>query len=253
MKFEDHFSKLALEYSLYRPQYPDNLYEYLAGISPQTNLAWDCGTGNGQAASQLAKYFQMVYATDASTDQIALAVGHPRVEYRVESAETVSLESSSVDLVTVAVAVHWFNLEVFYRQVKRVLKPEGVLAVWTYHLPQIEPAIDRVINTYTYTVLGDYWPDRIIRYVDKKYETLPFPFVEFKPPDFEMRTEWDLNRFAGYLSSWSAVNGYITRNGRHPVEKIWENLKSTWGKEDIVRQLRWELYFRLGRNSDFDM
>lgn len=251
-KFEDHFSKLAIEYSLYRPKYPDGLFKYLADVVPDTHLAWDCGTGNGQAAIQLANHFQRVHATDASPHQIARAAGHPRVEFRVETAENVSLESSSVDLVTVAVAVHWFDLDRFYREVERVLKPGGVLAVWTYHLPRIEPVIDRVIETYAWSVLGEYWPDRI-RYVDEKYKTLPFPLQEFKPPHFEMCSEWDLNRFVGYISSWSAVNGYIERHRSHPVEEIWEDLKSAWMKEDVVRELRWELYFRMGRNGDAEL
>jgi SAM-dependent methyltransferase len=198
---------------------------------------------------QLADHFQRVYATDASHEQIARAERHPRVEFKVESAENVSLESNSVDLVTVAVAVHWFNLNEFYQEVKRVLKPAGVLAVWTYHLPLIEPAIDRVLHTYTSSILGEYWPERI-RYVDEKYETLPFPFQEFKPPYFEIHAEWDLNRLSGYISSWSAVNRYIERHGSHPVEIIWDELKSVWGQEDSKRELRWELYFRLGRKSD---
>jgi ubiquinone/menaquinone biosynthesis C-methylase UbiE len=252
MEFEDHFSRLALEYSLHRPQYPDALFEYLASVVPATNLAWDCGTGNGQAALQLAKFFRKVYATDASPDQIAQAVAHPKVEYRVQSAEKVTLESDVIDLVTVAIAVHWFNLDQFYQEVKRVLKPGGVLAVWTYHLPQIELAIDRIIDTYYRSVLGEYWPERI-RYLEEKYETLPFPFQEFMPPNFEMRAQWDLNRLVGFLSSWSAVKRYIDRNGVHPMEEIWEQLNIAWGKEDLIREVRWKLYIRLGRKGDFEM
>ncbi len=249
MKFEDHFSRLAREYSIYRPQYPEALFKFLAGVAPETGLAWDCGTGNGQAALQLAEHFQRVYATDASSKQIEQAAAYPGVEFKVESADNVSLESNSVDLVTVAVAVHWFNLAEFYREVNRVLKPAGVLAVWTYHLPQIEPAIDQVIYTYYRSVLGKYWPERI-RYVDEKYETLPFPYQEFKPPPFEMHAVWDLNRLVGFLSSWSAVNGYQEKHGSHPLEAIWKDLRSAWGKEHVKREVRWELYMRSGRKVD---
>ena len=130
--FEDHFSKQSRQYAQYRPRYPDEIYAYLASIAPGRSLAWDCGTGNGQAAVGLAEYFDKVYATDASAEQIALAYNHDKVDYHVEPAEHVSLSASSTDLVTVAVAVHWFNFEEFYREVKRVLRPKGILAVWTY-------------------------------------------------------------------------------------------------------------------------
>ena len=126
--FEDHFSKQAETYAQYRPQYPDEIYAYLASVSPGLSLAWDCGTGNGQAAVGLAKHFDQVYATDASAEQISRAYQNEKVDYHVEPAEHVSLHDSSTDLVTVAVAIHWFNFDEFYREVKRVLKPNGVIA-----------------------------------------------------------------------------------------------------------------------------
>lgn len=248
MKFEDHFSELAQEYSQYRPQYPESLYEFLAEAAPAQKLAWDCGTGNGQAAVQLTRHFERVYATDASTEQIAQALKHPQVDFKVEPAENVSLANSSVDLVTVAVAVHWFELDAFYSEVRRVLKSAGVLAVWTYHLPQIETAIDKIIWTYCRDVLGEYWPERI-RYVDEKYQTLPFPFQEFMPPQMEICAEWDLKQMVGYLSSWSAVSRYLERHRSHPMDLIMDSLKSAWGEEASRREVRWELYFRLGRKG----
>ena len=173
--FQDYFSKQASEYARYRPHYPGELFDYLASISPGRQLAWDCGTGNGQAALELVKRFSRVVATDASGDQLAQAVAHERIDYRIERAEDVSLEDHSVDLVTVAVAVHWFDLEQFYQAVRRVAAPNGVLAVWTYHLPLIEPGIDRVLAHYYQDVLAGYWPGQM-RYLDQCYQTLPFPF-----------------------------------------------------------------------------
>lgn len=140
MNFEDHFSELAQAYARYRPSYPSALFSYLASVAPGREFAWDCGTGNGQAALALAEHFDRVVATDASAAQIAHAFAHERVDYRVERAEAVSLGDGSTDLITVAIAVHWFDLEAFYREVRRVLKAKGILAVWTYHLPMIEPS-----------------------------------------------------------------------------------------------------------------
>src|SRR5512142_92857 len=158
--FEDHFSSYARDYARYRPQYPPELFAYLASISPGRHLAWDCGTGNGQAAWELAKHFDRVYATDASADQIAQALPHERIEYRVERAENVSLADASVDLVTVAIAVHWFDLELFYQVVRRVARPGGLLAVWMYHVPVIDPAIDPILEHYYTDILTGYWPER---------------------------------------------------------------------------------------------
>src|SRR5215212_3897227 len=173
--FEDHFSNQSAQYALHRPQYPDEIYAYLASIVPGHSLAWDCGTGNGQAAIGLAKYFDKVHATDASAEQISRAYPHAKVDYRVEPAEHVSLNASSTDLVTVAVAVHWFDFEEFYREVKRVLKPEGILAVWTYYLTEISPEIDQLVFKYYSEIVKDFWPERI-RYLDERYQTIPFPF-----------------------------------------------------------------------------
>ena len=159
--FEDHFSKQSQLYAQYRPQYPAQIYTYLASLTPGHSLAWDCGTGNGQAAVGLAEYFERVYATYASADQISRAHASERVEYHVEPAEHVSLESASVDLVTVAVAVHWFSFDEFYSEVRRVLKPGGILAAWTYSFTEISPAIDALVRKYYYDVLKGYWPERI--------------------------------------------------------------------------------------------
>jgi ubiquinone/menaquinone biosynthesis C-methylase UbiE len=156
MKFEDHFSQLAATYLKYRPGYPPLLFEYLTGMCKNHNQAWDCGTGNGQAALELTKYFNNVLATDASKDQIEYAPHHPKITYRVEPAEKVSLLDSSTDLVTVAVAVHWFNFENFYAEVKRVLKPVGIIAVWGYHLFLISPGIDKILKKYYSEILKNY-------------------------------------------------------------------------------------------------
>ena len=173
--FEDHFSKHSEQYAQYRPQYPDEIYAYLASLAPGHSLAWDCGTGNGQAAIGLAKYFDKVHATDASAEQISRAYHHDKVEYGMEPAEHVSLGASSTDLVTVAVAIHWFNFDEFYREVKRVLKSEGILAVWTYSLPKISPQIDSFVNQYYYEILSGYWPERIHQRCEKRIRAFHHP------------------------------------------------------------------------------
>lgn len=248
MKFEDHFSAQSKQYALSRPQYPDALYAYFASIVSGHSLAWDCGTGNGQAAIGLAQYFERIYATDASADQIANAYSHPKVEYHIEGAEKTSLESASVDLVTVAQAVHWFDFDAFYAEVKRVLKPNGILAVWTYGHALVSPNTDKAMDRLYSKVLSGFWPERI-RYIEEKYQTLPFPFEEIEPPSFEMETRWDLGQLAGYLDSWSASQKYREQFGTHPLEDVWNQLSMDWKDEKEKRLIRWPLYFRIGRRT----
>jgi SAM-dependent methyltransferase len=244
--FEDHFSGHSGQYAQSRPNYPDEIYAYLASIAPARFLAWDCGTGNGQAALGLAKHFDKVYATDASAEQIAHAHPHKNVEYQAEPAEHVSLNDSSVDLVTVAVAIHWFNFDEFHREVKRVLKPNGILAAWTYSLTEISPEIDELIQQYYGEILRGYWPERI-HYLEEKYETLPFPYEEIAPPVFTMKIDWSLIQFTGFLDSWSATQRYKSQRGNHPLELIWDELAAAWGDEQERRLVRWPLHFRIGR------
>ena len=246
MSFEDHFSRAAQDYARHRPSYPTDLFSYLASVSPGLDLAWDCGTGNGQAALALVEHFERVVATDASADQIKHAFRHDAVEYRVEPAESVSLATGSVDLVTVAIAVHWFDFDRFYTEVRRVLKPAGVLAVWTYHLPTIEPRIDSLLRRYHGEVLKGYWPERI-RYVDDRYKTLPFPFSELAPPPIHMETAWTLAQVAGFLDSWSGTRRFEAESGRHPLEEIWDQLEAAWGDANQERCLDWPLHLRVGK------
>lgn len=246
MTFRDHFSRLAESYARYRPQYPPELFAYLAEQSPGRDLAWDCGTGSGQAAVQLAGFFAHVHATDASPEQIAQAKPHPLVSYHVERAEAVSLPPASADLVTVAVAVHWFDHDPFYTEVRRVLKPGGLIAVWTYQLPSIEPEVDAVIQRYASEILKGCWPERI-RYVDEHYRTLPFPFTELEPPAFKIQSTWSLEQLAGFLSSWSAAQIYLDQNGAHPLEAVYPELERAWGDVQQAHPLHWPLHLRVGR------
>jgi SAM-dependent methyltransferase len=246
MPFRDHFSKHADDYARYRPSYPDALFDYLAERTPGHKLAWDCGTGSGQAAIQLAERFEHVIATDASREQIEHAFPHASVEYRVEPAEQTSIESGSVDLITVGVAVHWFDFEPFFKEVCRVTKPGALLAVWTYSFPEIIPAVDRVIERYYYDVLSGYWPERI-RHLEARYRSLPFPFKELQPPEFFIEMNWDLNDLLGFVGSWSSTRRYIEKTGSDPLDLVREDFQSAWGRADEKRPIRWLLHTRIGK------
>jgi SAM-dependent methyltransferase len=244
MSFKDHFSKQAADYVKFRPRYPRELFEYLGSIAPSRQLAWDCGTGNGQASVGLATAFDRVIATDASEKQISNAQVHERVQYRVAPAETSGLESGTVDLIMVAQALHWFDLNRFYAEAQRVLKPNGVLAASAYNLLRIEPAIDEILNRFYHEVVGPFWlPERKLV---ENFTDVPFPFHEIDPPKFEMTTQWDLDHLIGCLGTWSATQRFIAETGVDPLEQINDELRTVWGDSRQTRKIRWPLTLRIG-------
>ncbi|MBC7982599.1 MAG: class I SAM-dependent methyltransferase [Candidatus Obscuribacterales bacterium] len=244
MSFADHFSTQATDYAKYRPGYPAALFDWLATLTPGHELAWDVGTGNGQAAVQVADYFAQVIATDPSADQIRSALAHPRVSYAVLPAEESYLSASSVDLVTVAQALHWFNFELFYAQVKRVLKPSGVLAAWTYGLHEISPELDVVLKRFYSEIVGPYWPPER-HYIDDAYRSIPFPFAELQVPAMRLELMWTLHDLVGYLGTWSATQRYIKAQQSDPRELIFKELQDAWGSAQ-QQLVSWPLYFRIG-------
>ena len=242
-EFKDHFSKQAADYAKFRPRYPTELFRWLASIAPANDLAWDCATGSGQAAVELVEVFLRVIATDASQKQIANADAHPRVEYRVAPAENSGLEAKSVDLITVAQALHWFDLEEFYAEARRVLKPQGVLAAWAYKLATVTPSVDEVVNHYYSEVVGGFWPAE--RVLVEKFEELSFPLPEIETPAFQMVADWRVEQLLGYLRTWSATQRFMMAEKRDPLESVESELRSTWGSE--LRRAVWPLTVRVGR------
>jgi len=243
--FKDHFSAQAEDYAKFRPRYPEALFRYLVTIAPGKELAWDCATGNGQAAVALAAVFERVIATDASEKQIGNAEAHARVDYRVAPAEDSGTQSHTVDLITVAQALHWFELDRFETEARRVLKPRGVVAAWVYKLAQIEPAIDAVVNHYYSDVVGAHWTPE--RGLVEKFEELAFPFSEITAPRFEMVAEWNAEHLFGYLRTWSATQRFMAVNQRDPLKDVEEDLRSAWGDANQLRRVVWPLTVRVGR------
>ena len=247
--FPDHFSGVAAGYASHRPRYPAELFDYLAGLAPRRGLAWDCAAGSGQATLDLASRFARVVATDASTEQIAAAPPHPRVEYRVARAEASGLADSCADLITVAQALHWFDLDRFHAEVRRVLVPRGVLAAWSYGTQRIEdPAIDQALQRFYGEVVGPYWPAER-RIVETGYRTLPFPFDELPAPNFDLVASWPLPELLGYVRTWSATSRYRAARGHDPVVLLERELAPLWGSADEARRITWPLALRVGRSA----
>jgi SAM-dependent methyltransferase len=240
--FKDHFSRQAADYAKFRPRYPKELFEWLGSLTPAKELAWDCATGNGQAAVELAEVFKRVIATDASETQIANSAGHPKIEYRVAPAEESGIAAATVDVVTVAQALHWFDLDRFYAEVRRVLKGDGVIAAWAYKLATVSPEIDAVVNHYYSDVVGPFWPAE--RLLVEKFEELPFPFPKIAGSSFAMVAQWSVEHLLGYLRTWSATQRFIAAEKRDPLEETEAELRAAWGED--VRRVVWPLTLKVG-------
>jgi ubiquinone/menaquinone biosynthesis C-methylase UbiE len=244
--FKDHFSRLAADYSRFRPAYPRELIEYVADCAPDRRVALDCATGNGQAAVALAAYFETVLAIDGSASQIARAQPHARVTYLCALAERLPVEDHSVSLIAAAQAVHWFDFARFYAECRRALAPQGVVAVWTYEKFRATADVDAVMDRFYCDVVGPYWPAER-RYVDEGYRTLPFPLREEAPPPFSICTDWTLEQALGYVSTWSAVARYRDAHPAHdPLQDLAGQLGTHWPAAGTLR-LVWPVHLRLGR------
>lgn len=247
--FKDHFSTASDAYRRYRPGYPAQLFDWLTQQAPGKELAWDCATGTGQAARALAQHFAKVIASDASAQQINQAQAAAHVEYVVASAEAMPLGDDSVDLITVAQALHWFDQAAFYQNAWRLLKPRGVLAVWNYNLAHVDPGVDDVVRWYYHEVVGPYWPPERAQ-VEQGYPPIPAPFTSMQAPEFAMQANWNLHDLLGYLSTWSAGKYYQQVTQQNPLDLVQPRLCEAWGDPEQARQVRWPLRLQLGIKHD---
>lgn len=241
---KDNFSTQAKSYSKYRPYYPPEMIEYIVSFAAAKNNALDVATGNGQVAGELAKYFKQVYATDISEKQLENAVKAENIIYKAERAEDTSFGESQFDLITVAQAIHWFDFDAFYKEVYRILKPDGIFAVLGYGLFNATGEADKLLKHFYEDITGPYW-DTERRYLDENYTTIPFPFNEIEVKQFTNEFIWTFDQLTGYLETWSAVQHYIKKNGANPVDLIRDELKEYWEKSD--RKVTFPLLLRIGK------
>lgn len=246
MSFKDHFSQAASAYARYRPEYPAELFSYLASLTPRREVALDCATGSGQAAVGLADYYALVVASDGSVSQLQSAQRHPHVAYIGNLAEQPALQSHSVDLVVAAQAAHWFDHERFYPEVRRVLRSDGALALWTYGLAYVEPQIDAIVRHFYDEVIGPYWPPER-RWVESAYRDLPFPLREVAAPTLQLNLQWDLDSLIGYIGTWSAVQRYTRATGQDPLSTLRAEIAPFWPSPVATKAVTWPLHLRVGR------
>ena len=247
MRFPDHFSGVASDYVTFRPQYPEALFDWLASVCQRHEVAWDCACGSCQASGSLASHFGRVVGTDASSTQIAQAKAAETTWFVVAASEHVPLAANAVDLVTVAAALHWFVGETFFEEVRRVVRAGGVFAAWSYGMPHIDSEpVEKVVHGFIDGLLGPYWPPEI-RMVLDGYASISLPFEELETPAFGLDVEWTLERFLGFVRTWSAVGRYVEERGEDPVVQLADELEGLLVSEDDLLPISYRLDLRAAR------
>lgn len=242
---KDNFSDKSDKYAKYRPTYPQEMLDFILSLLDKKENAWDCGTGTGQIAIELSKEFNNVYATDISKTQLDNAIKKDNIFYSVQSAEKTNFNNKTFDLITVAQAIHWFDFDKFYFEVKRTLKDNGLIAVIGYGLIQIDEKVDEIILDFYKNVVGSYW-DKERKYIDENYKTIPFPFNEIEAPEFYIKSEWTFEHLLGYFETWSAIKHFIQANQYNPVDNIFDKLKEAWGN-DLSKKITFPVLLRIGK------
>jgi len=243
---KDNFSTQSKAYATFRPKLPDEVYQFIYQHVSSFDLAWDVGTGNGQTAVQLAKKLKQVFATDISENQLSHAEQQPNISYKKESAEASSLENNSVDLITIAQAIHWFNFDKFYEEVRRVAKPNAIISAFTYSLFEVtDEKINELIQHFYWKETQPYW-DAERKLVDDGYKTIPFPFNEIVAPKFWMEYQWSVDQLLGYMNTWSAALHYHKKTGKNLTDEfLTSELLAVASKEDTLT-IRFPIHMRIG-------
>ncbi len=246
MEYIKHFNQDSENYLRFRPDYPHALYDYLAELVTEHQVAWDCGTGNGQAAIYLAKYFKTVIASDINPKPLESAPQSTNIKYICCPAEKTPIKDKSVNLITIAQALHWFDFDLFYKEVRRVCKGSATIAAWCYSLGYFNSAIDPIIFKLYEGFLGnEYWPARR-GYIDQQYLGIPFPFKKIVPPSFSIEKKINLSELLGYLNTWSAVKEYELRNNANPINLVAQELESAWGDPLVKHKIVWPIHLLVG-------
>ena len=242
----DNFSKQSAQYSLYRPRYPQALYEFLYSHISGKEAAWDCGTGNGQVAVELSRRMTHVWATDISENQLKQAPAITNITYIQTRAEQTDFPSNTFNLITIAQAIHWFDFEKFYQEVYRMAKPNALIAAWGYGLLHINSLLDPIVEAFYSDQIGNYW-DSERKYIDEAYQTIPFPFKEIPSPGFAIEVSWTLPELEGYFNTWSSVQKYMAKHQHNPVTPFIEQLRAHWQTPTDRKTIRFPVFMRAGR------
>ncbi|CUB02496.1 class I SAM-dependent methyltransferase [Marinomonas fungiae] len=233
----------AANYSRVRPTYPPELYYWLSHQVKQTERVWDCACGTGQASIDLAAYFNQVEATDISEAQIAKATPHRKVNYSVQPSEHTNFPDNYFDAVCVAHALHWFDLDSFWAEVRRVLKPEGKLFIWGYNWVEFDNTLDQAIKEHLLPILQPFWPEKTTL-LRGQYTAVEFPFTKIETPTFELKCHWTMSQAFAFMRSWSASQIMMEKHGDFKIKEAEKEIEYVWKDplEKVPARLPFFLY-----------
>ena len=245
VSFLDLFSDKASLYAVARPRYPEQLFAFVHAHAPSRGCAWDCGTGNGQAAASLSAHFSKVFASDPSAEQIANAIPIANVSYSVQRAEETNFPSSCFDAICVAQALHWFDFDTFFAEVRRLATPGAIFAAWGYDWFSVSPRFDRAFKSSILDVIEPYWaPNNHILWGG--YADVPFPFPRIATPPFRIEVHWNLYQLLAYVHSWSATRCCMSALGNRFFESAHNELAPLWGNPDARQRILMPLHVIAG-------
>ncbi|KAI9296555.1 methyltransferase type 11 [Neoconidiobolus thromboides FSU 785] len=254
---KDLFSNHSKIYAQNRPSHPKELFDYLTKNITKRELAWDVATGNGQAASLLADYFDNVIATDLSEKQISEAIKKPNIRYEVEPSEAIDsnlIAPNSVDLITVAVGIHWFPFDKFYERVNKVLKKGGIIAAWVYWHPEVNKEVNQIHVQIEKDYFEKYDPIEV-EHCKKGYSTIPWPFKtpEWHTKDsdgvnkqFSSVKHLNLDQYCDYLRTRSSAQLYKEDTEKDALTENYEQLLKAWGEPEEVKKVVWNMKLLVG-------
>ncbi|XP_013411892.1 putative methyltransferase DDB_G0268948 [Lingula anatina] len=267
-----HYDQSTSEaYSLYRPLWTDTIVgrvmDYVGEKLPgPPTQAIDVGCGTGQFTTMLAPYFQRVIGLDPSPYQVENAnkgCVPPNVTYQVGNAEKLPVPNDSADLVTAATAAHWFDMNDFYKESARILRPNGCLAVLYYDvIPDIHgssngDAIKRLLDEY-FILLQDrnMWVEpaetnyvtHFARDVDAPF---PKPFVDYTREDsLDIKKDISVSEILGYVKSWSSTGNLMKTcsDAGSILERLESSLRALWPDSHLITVTH-PVWVRMARKS----
>lgn len=199
------FAKQSGAYAVARPRYPAGLYDWIQSQCERHDSAWDCATGNGQAAIDLARRFARVYASDISPEQVGHGSPAQNIVYSVESAEQTSYPDGEFDLVAVAQALHWFDYARFWPEVSRVARPGALFCAWGYAWFSCDPEILNEVVLPFRALIEPFWAaNNRLLWHGYRSEEISFPYKRIETPRFTIELDWNVPELIAYMQTWSA-------------------------------------------------
>lgn len=230
--FQPRFGHAAEEFERYRPEYPRELFERILAVVPASHRerAMDLGAGTGKTTRALLPHFREVIAVEPDPGMAAkLKEDIPAAIVRNVTSEDFSQPASTVDLVTIANALHWMDAPRVFANVHSWLRPRAIFAVFDRPLPKTIPGIDAITLAEMRGPWKPYRDDRLgKKYVWEDQIRSAAGFELFEEAKFSYIIPMPPADFVGFWRSTSYGSAYA-RTLADP-ESYWTELESRFAQ-----------------------